>query len=233
MPMRFFAPSTSISMRARRRERQLVHRNLIALGKVRVEIILAGEARARLNRAIDGERGAHGEIERLLIEHRQGAGQAEAHGTRIRIRRVAKARRAAAERLRQRVKLRVNLEADHGFVSRHHVRRQARRFLCGSAHRERTIIASASPGRLLRAKVPRTGRPRPIWRADDSLLLPAPRVFHAHAVVVAERGIPDLVLVVLVEQVFDVGHSGYAVPQIDAICKIPANVAWIARDART
>ena len=129
---------------ARERQRQLVHRNLVALGQIGIEIVLARKARARLNRAVDRQRRAQRQLQRPLVQHRQRPRQPQAHGTRIRIRRGAEFRRAAAKRLRHRVELRVHLEPDHSLVARHHLRRHLRRILCSLAHDKRTIIALAA-----------------------------------------------------------------------------------------
>ena len=129
---------------ARQRQRQLVHRNLVALRQIGIKVVLARKARARLNRAVDRQRRAQRQLQRPLVQHRQRPRQPQAHGTRIRIRRRAEFRRAAAKRLRQRVELRVHLEPDHSFVARHHLGRHAGHILCSLAHNKRTIIALAA-----------------------------------------------------------------------------------------
>ena len=49
------------------------------------------------------------------VRHRQRAGMGEAHRARVRVLRVAEPRLAAAEQLRPRLQLDVDLQADHGF----------------------------------------------------------------------------------------------------------------------
>ena len=121
---------------ARERQRQLVHRNLVALGQVGVEIVFARKTRVWLDFAVNGQRSAQSQLERAFIKHRQRPGQTEAHGAGIGIRRRAKFCRAAAKGLGDGLELGVHFEADDGFVARHYVRRDARRFLCGSDHGE-------------------------------------------------------------------------------------------------
>ena len=99
-------------------QRQLVHRNLVALGQVGIEIIFAGEARTRLNIQVQRERSAQGKLDGAAVEHRQRTRQPQAYGARIRVRRIAETCSTAAENLRRSLKLRVDLKADHGLVGR-------------------------------------------------------------------------------------------------------------------
>ena len=57
------------------REGPLVLRNLVALGQVRIEVVLAREDRPRLHRAPERERRAHRQLDRAPVEHRQRARQ--------------------------------------------------------------------------------------------------------------------------------------------------------------
>ena len=54
-------------------------RDLVALGQVGIEVIFAGEDGALTHLAVDGQRGQRGKLDGLLVEHRQGAGQAQAN----------------------------------------------------------------------------------------------------------------------------------------------------------
>ena len=65
--------------------------------------------------AAERERRGHREIDRLAIEHRQRAGQPEAHRTDVRVRRRAERGRTAAEDLGGRQQLGVDLQPDDGF----------------------------------------------------------------------------------------------------------------------
>ena len=93
------AVAASMLQAAAGRQRLLVLRDLIALGKIGIEVILAREHRALVHVAAERQRRGHGEIDRLAVEHRQRAGQAEAHRAGVRVGRRAKGRRTAAENL--------------------------------------------------------------------------------------------------------------------------------------
>ena len=112
-----FAAPTKIELEPpAKRDRQLILRNLIALGQVRIEIILTGEARDGLHFQVERERSANRKLERAAIQHRQGSGQTQANGTNVRVGRIAEARRASAENLRIGGELDVYLEPDDGLI---------------------------------------------------------------------------------------------------------------------
>ena len=115
-------------------QRQLVHGNLVALGQVGVEIIFAREAGALLHVAVERERGPQGEFERFLVQHRESAGQAEAHGAGVGIGSIAEVCGAGAEGLGHGLELRVDFQADYGFIFRHYFGRDFGRCFGGSAH---------------------------------------------------------------------------------------------------
>src|SRR6202034_689626 len=123
-------------------EGQLVHRDWIPLGQIGIKIVFAGETRARLDHAANRERRAQRQLQRAFIEHWQRTRQTQADRASIGIRLRAELCRAAAESLRDRLELRVDLEANDGFVARRHFRRYARRLLCGSTHDRAEIITS-------------------------------------------------------------------------------------------
>src|SRR6185312_715572 len=100
-------------------ERPLVLRDLIALRQIRIEVVLAREDRRLVDVAAEGERRADRAVDGRVIEHRQCPGQAEAHRTQVRVGSGAERRAAAAEDLRLRQQLRVDLEADDGLVPAH------------------------------------------------------------------------------------------------------------------
>ena len=105
-----------------RRQRALVLRDLIALRQVRIEVVLAREDRQRLHRAAERVPGAHAELDRPAVQHRQRPGHAEADGTDVGVRRRAEARAAAAEDFRLRQELRVDFQTDdrlegHGMLT--------------------------------------------------------------------------------------------------------------------
>ena len=111
--------------------------------QVGIEVVLAVEDRAR--RDLAAERHAHHdpEVHGLGVGHRQRAGQAEADRAGARVGLLAEAQLAAAEHLRARLELDVDLQADDGFVpalmrtppsrrSRSPARARAPRRGCGS-----------------------------------------------------------------------------------------------------
>ena len=97
---------------ARRRERPLVLRDLVALRQVRIEVVLAREDRLDLHRAAERVRGARAELDDPPVQDRQRARQAEADRADVRVRRRAEAGAAAAEDFRLREQLRVNFQTD-------------------------------------------------------------------------------------------------------------------------
>ena len=97
-------------------ERLVVLRNLVALGQVGIEVILAGENRSLVDAAIQSHRRERREFHCLPVQHGQGSGQAQAHRTNVGVRRIAKAGRAGAENLRRGQELNVDFESDDRFV---------------------------------------------------------------------------------------------------------------------
>ena len=100
----------------RRRQWAFVLRDLIALWQVGIEVILPREDRQQVNAAVERERGTDGKIDDVLIEHRQRAGESEAHRADLHVRRRTKLGRAAAECLGTREQLDVHLEADDHLI---------------------------------------------------------------------------------------------------------------------
>ncbi len=109
--------------------RLVVLRNLVALGQVGIEIILAREDRPLAHPAVDGERSERGELDRLLVQHRQSTGQAQADRADIRIRRGTETIQAAAECLGCGEQLDMDFESDYGLIPG-----QNRGIECGSGH---------------------------------------------------------------------------------------------------
>ena len=107
-------------------ERQVVLADLVALGEVGIEVVLAGEDAPLLNRAAERKPDAHRHPHGLLVEHRERARQPEADRADIGVRARAERRRAAAEQLGLREKLRVHLETDDRLELRGHERGIAR-----------------------------------------------------------------------------------------------------------
>jgi hypothetical protein len=84
---------------ASRCERKLVLRDLVALGQVWVKVILARETGVIADGAMQRQGSAHGHFDGAFVQDRQCSGQSEAYRANIGIRRIAEARRAAAENL--------------------------------------------------------------------------------------------------------------------------------------
>ena len=97
-------------------ERDVVLGDLVALGEVRIEVVLAVEDRAR--RDLAAQREAHHDPvgHGLGVGHRQRPGQAEADRAGARVRLLAEAQLAPAEHLRAGLELDVDLQPDDGFV---------------------------------------------------------------------------------------------------------------------
>jgi hypothetical protein len=84
--------------------------DLVVLRHVRVEVVLPGEHR-RLDAAVQGAAEAHGQLHHLAVEHRERAGEAEAHRAHVGVGLVAEQVRATAEELGGGGQLAVDLEA--------------------------------------------------------------------------------------------------------------------------
>ena len=91
-------------------DRLVVLADLVVLRHVRVEVVLPVEE-AGLHLAVQGLAEPDGQLDDLLVEHRQAAGQAEAHRADVGVGLVAEAVGAAAEDLGGRGQLGVDLEA--------------------------------------------------------------------------------------------------------------------------
>ncbi len=97
-------------------ERLIVLRDLIALGQVRIEIVLSGESRKFLNLTVKCYGRADRKLDRLPAQHRQSARQPETNRTYIGIRRRPKLHRAATKDLGLGPELNVYFEANHRLV---------------------------------------------------------------------------------------------------------------------
>ncbi len=58
-------------------DRQLILADLVALGQVRIEVVLAGEYRTRRDRRVNGESELRGHAHNFGVQNRQDAGIAE------------------------------------------------------------------------------------------------------------------------------------------------------------
>ena len=100
-------------------QRLVVLGDLVVLGVVGIEVVLAVEDRPRRQLAVQREPDEQAVVDRLGVGHRQRARQAEAHLAGVRVGRRAEGQLAAAEHLRPRAELDVDLQADDGLVVGH------------------------------------------------------------------------------------------------------------------
>src|SRR6185295_19703485 len=101
--------------RAALHDRYFVLADLVALGKVRVEVVLAREHGARADLALHCQAEADGVLDRGTVGHRQGTGQRDVDRGSLRVRRRAERVRRAREHLAPRQELRMRLDADDDF----------------------------------------------------------------------------------------------------------------------
>ena len=112
-------------------QRQLVLRDLIALGQVRVVIVLAREDRLLRDLAVERQPRADRCLDRGAVAHRQRARQPQTDRTGVRIgRRALVVGAAAAEHLRLRQQLRVDFHAHHDVVFLCQLRRPLGETVC-------------------------------------------------------------------------------------------------------
>ena len=161
--------------RPARGQRQVVLADLVALGQVGIEVVLAVPARhvrdARADRHPGGQHVAH----RQPVDDRQRSGHAEADRAGVRVgRRLLEVGRAAAEHLRGRPQLDVDLDADDGLPGRRRRARSRRQRLFGmpaSARRRGQLVHELFRRALCGARQRRPARGR-VDQADD-LAVPA------------------------------------------------------------
>ena len=96
--------------------RLLVLRDLIALGQIRIEVILPREDRRLVDRAAESQRGTRCEVDGAAVENGQRARQPEANGTDVRVGRRAERGAAGTKDFRRGQELGVNLEADDRLI---------------------------------------------------------------------------------------------------------------------
>ena len=101
-------------------DRLVVLRDLIVLGHVGIEVVLAMEYR-RFHRAVQRLTNGHCVLDGLVIEHRQRTGQAEADRAHVGVGLVAESIAAAAEQLGRRSELAMHFETDDSLVCVHRV----------------------------------------------------------------------------------------------------------------
>ena len=98
------------------RERLIVLRDLVTLRQVGIEIVFAREDRSVVDVQTERESRTRAKFDDATIQHRQRAGQTKTRRTGVRVWLVAETRCAAAEDLRLRAQLRMDLETDNSFL---------------------------------------------------------------------------------------------------------------------
>ena len=97
-------------------DRQVVLRNLVVLGHVGIEVILAVELAVGRDLAVEHQAGERGEFEGVAVHHGQGTGQAKAGRAGVGVGGRTVLDGAAAEHLAMGLELDVDLQADGGEV---------------------------------------------------------------------------------------------------------------------
>src|SRR5439155_6625928 len=100
-------------------QRFVVLGDLVALRVVRVEVVLAVEDRARGDLAAEREPEQDRPLDGLAVRHGQRARHRKADRARLRVRRLEVRDRTAAEQLRPRLQVDVDLEPDDRFPGAH------------------------------------------------------------------------------------------------------------------
>ncbi len=111
----FFLLANADSQSATGNDRNFKLADLVALGQVGVEVILARKNRAWRNLPANGQAKFDGADHGFTVEHRQHTGQGNIDGARLRIRRRAKGDAAAGKDFRLRFKLGVRFQSDDDF----------------------------------------------------------------------------------------------------------------------
>ncbi len=115
IPIRFFPPLISTSTQPCSAGGCGVLGDLVPLGKIGVEVVLPGEVALPVEPAVGREGHPDHELHDLPVEHRQHPGHPEADGAGVGVGRRPELRRAAAEDLRIREELGVDLQPDDRF----------------------------------------------------------------------------------------------------------------------
>src|SRR6267143_46686 len=96
----------------------VILRNLVTLGKVRIEVVLSRPLRLQVDLAVQTQRCFHRHRDGYTIQDGQSSGQAKTHRARVDIRGFPELRRTRAEQLGIRQKLAVTLQPDYCFIIR-------------------------------------------------------------------------------------------------------------------
>ena len=96
--------------------RPVVLRDLVALGQVRIEVILTGKGAGFGNVTLNGQRHANGVFDGAAVQYGKDAGHAQADGTHAGIGLPTEGHGASTEDLRVRQELGVHFQPDYCFV---------------------------------------------------------------------------------------------------------------------
>ena len=102
-----------------RRQRLFELRDLISLGQVGIEIVLAREDGVRVNLATVGDGRAQRQLHRFAVQHRQRSRISEANGADAGVGWGAEGRGAGTENFRRRQKTGMHFQTDDRFPLRH------------------------------------------------------------------------------------------------------------------
>ncbi len=105
--------------RAALHHRDLELADLVALGQVGVEVVLAGKNAARRHMGTNGQAELDGAFDRALVHHRQCAGQRQVHRAGLRVRLGTEGGGGTAENLALGGELGMGFKADDDFITRH------------------------------------------------------------------------------------------------------------------
>jgi hypothetical protein len=101
-------------------ERTVILRNLIALWKIRVKVVLSRPLRFAIDDAVQSQTRFYCHSDGSLVQNRERAGQAQTYRARIHVRGLTKTGGTGTEKLGARQELTVALETDYRFVLRIH-----------------------------------------------------------------------------------------------------------------
>jgi len=109
---------------AARNDRVFELRYLIALGQIRIEVILARKDRMGIHRRVNGEPQTNRQLDHAFIQHGQYTGQREIDRMHRMIRGRAIGHGRRTEELRSSLEMRMHLEPDHHLIAIRPVRHQ-------------------------------------------------------------------------------------------------------------
>src|SRR5207253_1039229 len=128
--------------------------DLVALGEIRIEVVLAGEPVSGPDSAIQGQPGPNGELDGVAVQNRQAAGETQTGGTGLAVRRHPEPGATATEQLGLREQLGMNLQADDRFIRGHKRRRVSSQGLDSFSRRSRSRRMASRPASKASVRTP-------------------------------------------------------------------------------